>query len=146
MSRAFMKEGEQPEPRCPSCGTLGDAVGPATLAAHVAPELRAPLGDKAYYCVNSACATAYFNGWGTTVGVARMSGPSYPKDPDAPLCPCFGVGVEEIVDEARAGKKDRIRSLKERAEGPEARCSERSPDGRCCLPRALQLFRENFVQ
>jgi len=139
-----MKEGEEPEPRCPSCGTLGDAVGPSTLAIHVPAEFRTKLGDRAYYCVNPGCPNAYFNGWGTTVPAERMLGPAWPKDPEGPLCPCFGLSATEIVADAREGKKDRIRSLKERAEGPEARCAERSPDGHSCLPRALRLFRESF--
>jgi hypothetical protein len=140
-----MKEGEAPEPRCPSCDTLGDAVGPPTLVAQVPADLRGALGDRAYYCVNSACRTAYFNGWGTVVPAERIARPAFPKDPDGPLCPCFGVSPSQILSEAREGRKEGIRSLKARAEGPEARCAECSPDGRSCLPRALRLFREAFV-
>jgi hypothetical protein len=146
MSRAFMKEGEAPEPRCPSCDTKGDEVGPTTLDAHVPAEFRTALGDRAYYCVNSACRTAYFNGWGTVVPADKIRTSAYPKDPNGPLCSCFGVGAEEIETEARQGKKDKIRTLKVRAEGPDARCAERSPDGQSCLPRALRLFREAFEQ
>jgi hypothetical protein len=101
MSRAFMKEGEAPEPRCPSCDTLGDAVGPPTLQAHVPADLRTALGDRAYYCVNPVCRSAYFNGWGTVVPADKIRGSAYPKDPDGPLCPCFGVVVREIEAEAR---------------------------------------------
>jgi len=139
-----MKEGEAPEPRCPSCETLGDAVGPPTIEAHVPLELRAALGDRAYYCVNPDCRIAYFNGWGTAVPAERITGSAYPKDPEGSLCPCFGISASQILSEAREGKKDAIRSLKARAEGPLARCAERSPDGRPCLPRALRLFREAF--
>ena len=139
-----MKEGETPEPRCPTCDTLGDEVGAITLDAHVPAELRSALGDRAYYCVNPACPSAYFNGWGTVVPADRIRASAFPKDPKGPLCSCFGVGTAEIEAAAREGKKDQIRHLKERAEGPEARCAERSPDGRSCLPRALRLFREIF--
>jgi hypothetical protein len=140
-----MKEGEAPEPRCPSCDTLGDEVGPPTLDAHVPTDLRPALGDRAYYCVNPGCRIAYFNGWGTAVPAQRINRPAYPKDPDGPLCACFGISANQILSEAREGKKDGIRSLKARAEGPEAHCAECSPDGRSCLPRALRLFREAFL-
>ncbi len=66
------------------------------------------------------------------------------KDPGGLLCPCFGVKAADIVEDARAGRKERIKDLKERAGGPEARCLTACPDGQPCLPLALRLFRENF--
>jgi hypothetical protein len=144
VSRAFMKESEQSEPRCPGCQTLGDAVGLETLEAHVSPDDQRALGDKAFYCATSACATAYFNGWGTRVPRDRMVGTSYPKDPEGPICPCFGLRATDIIADARAGLKERVGDLRRRSEGPEARCSVRCPDGQCCIPRVFRLFRETY--
>lgn len=142
MSRAFIRESDPGEPACPGCGTAGDAVVAKTLDAHVPADLRAALGEKAFYCVDSACPVAYFNGWGTSVPRERMVGPAWPKEAIAPICPCFGLRAEEVVEDAVAGRKERIRALAQRSQGPEARCLERSPDGRCCLPRVLRLFQE----
>lgn len=146
MSRAFIKESEQAEPRCPGCGALGEQVGPTTLNAHLPEDACATLGDKAYYCVNSECSTAYFNAWGVSISRDRMTGPAYPKDPAAPLCPCFGITASDVVTDAREGRKDRVKELVEKSKGPEGKCRERCPDGQPCVPRILQLFRENFPQ
>ncbi|HXX94932.1 MAG TPA: hypothetical protein VEN81_15005 [Planctomycetota bacterium] len=144
MSRAFIRDPEPGEPLCPGCGTPGDEVGRPTLEAQLSLEARTPLGGSAFYCVNPDCSTAYFNLWGARVPAAVLGSGAYPKDPDRPICPCFGITAAEVEEDARQGRKDRIRDLMERAGGPGARCVERSPDGRPCLPRVLRLFRESF--
>jgi hypothetical protein len=144
VSRAFIREAETPDPRCPGCGGSGEPVGFPALRGHLPPEEAAALGERAYYCVDPACRTAYFNGWGAAVPVERMTARAAPKDPEAPLCSCFGMRTEEVVADAREGRKDRVRDLVERSRGPEARCAERSPDGLPCVARVLRLFRETF--
>ncbi len=139
-----MREAEPTEPVCPGCGTAGEPVGAATLEAQLAADVRAPLGDRAYYCVASGCRTAYFNGWGASVAVERVASPAWPKDPAAPICPCFGIAAADVIADARDGRKDRVKSLVDRSQGPEARCAARCPDGRSCLPRVLRLFRETL--
>src|SRR5687767_9338283 len=86
VSRAFMKEPEPGEPRCPKCAGLGEPVGLPTLEAHLAADVRAPLGATAFYCPDPACAVAYFNGWGTSVPREKLTSTAYPKDPEAPVC------------------------------------------------------------
>jgi len=139
-----MKEPEPEEPRCPGCKGLGEPVGEPTLEAHLAADVRAPLGPSAFYCADPGCATAYFNGWGSSVPREKLTSTAYPKDPDAPVCSCFGLTAAEVVADARDGRKDRIKSVLERSEGPEARCVAKSPDGRCCRPLVSRLFRESF--
>lgn len=144
MSRAFIREPEPAEPRCPGCGALGDSVGRVTLEAHLPPDACSAIGDSAFYCVNSDCQTAYFNGWGTAVSSDRLTATAYPKDPGGPICSCFGITAADIRDDAREGHKERVRDLLERSRDPNARCVERSPDGRSCISRVLRLFRETF--
>jgi len=144
MSRAFIREPEPTEPRCPACGGIGDQVGSPTLKAHLPSEDCATLGEKSFYCVNSGCPTAYFNGWGVSISRDRMTATAYPKDPDGLLCPCFGLTVSEVVADGREGRKDRVRDLLGRSRSPEARCAEKCPDGLPCLPRVLGLFRQAF--
>ena len=139
-----MKESEQADPRCPECGALGAEVGRVTLQGHLGADDCSRLGARAYYCVNSGCPTAYFNTWGVSIPFERMTRTAYPKDPEGPICPCFGVNVSDIVGDARAGKRERIRDLTTRSQGPQARCVETCPDGETCLPRVLRLFRETF--
>ena len=144
MSRAFVREQEEGDPRCPGCNALGDSVGRPTMEAHL-PATTLPIWvDAAHYCVNSGCPIAYFSPWGSSVASEHLTRTAYPKDPAGPLCSCFGITAEEVIEDALAGRKERVRDLMERSKGPEARCIERSPDGLCCLPRVLRLFRDSF--
>jgi hypothetical protein len=145
MSRAFMKEPEAQDPLCPECGAACEPVSPPTLDAHVPPALRAPLTGAIYYCVNPSCRTAYFNAWGASVPADKVTGSAWPKDPDGPICPCFGMKAEDVVSDARDGRKDRVKELVDRSKGPEARCAQTAPDGVCCVPKVLRLFRESFA-
>ena len=142
MSRAFVKEPDPGELRCPGCGGPGDPVGLPTLEALLSEEDRRALGASAFYCGNPACANGYFAAWGATVPGVRLKAAAYPKDPDAPICPCTGLRAEEVVADAREGRKDRVRALKDR---PESECARRCPDGKSCVARVFGLFRENFV-
>lgn len=139
-----MKDPEPGEPRCPGCGGLGDPVGPTTLDAHLPAAARAPLGGSAFYCAAPSCRNAYFNAWGAVASSDQVTGTAWPKDPEAPICPCFGVMSGDVLSDARDGRKDRVKALVERAKGPDARCVQRSPDGACCITRVLRLFRETF--
>jgi hypothetical protein len=145
VSRAFMKEEEAREPGCPSCGSPGAPVSAVTLEAQLSTAERAALEGRVFHCPSPRCATAYFTALGASVPASQLSSPAWPKSPDAPICPCFGVRADDLVSDAKVGRKDRIKSLRERAEGPEAVCARRSPDGTCCVPRAMQLFREHFT-
>jgi hypothetical protein len=144
MSRAFVKDPEPGEPRCPGCGGLGDPVGPPTLEDHLTAASRAPLGGSAFYCAAPSCRTAYFNAWGVSVAADQLTGSAWPKDPEAPICPCFGLKAADVLADARAGRKERVKALVERSRSPEARCLKSSPDGVCCVPRVLRLFRETL--
>lgn len=119
-------------------------MGTSTLEAQLPADARAPLGSAAFYCGSAGCRTAYFTAWGATVGVERLPAAVHPKDPDGPICACFGLTAAEVVADAQAGRKDRVKDLVERAKGPQARCAERRPDGQPCVPHVLRLFRENF--
>jgi hypothetical protein len=141
MSRAFVREPEPGEPSCPGCGGRGEPVGPRTLDALLSPEDRARLGATAFYCDRPACTTGYFNAWAATVPLARLKSAAYPKDPAAPICPCTGLRAEEVLADAREGRKDRVRALKDR---PESECALRCPDGRSCVARVFGLFRETY--
>jgi hypothetical protein len=145
MSRAFMKEGEAPEPRCPACDAAGEPVGAPTLDAQVPPALRGLLGDKAYYCPTPTCRIGYFNGWGSTFPAEKLQNRTFPKDPDAPLCPCFLLSAADLIADAREGIKTRIQEIREEADAPDAKCPTLSPDGKSCATRAMQLFRDNFT-
>ena len=139
-----MKESEPGDLRCPGCGGPGEEVGRPTLEAQLDPEALAPLKGAAYYCADPACAVGYFGAWGAAVPREKLRSASYPKCPEGPICPCFGLTAAEVEADARDGRKDRVRALLERAKGPEARCAEKSPDGRGCATHVSRLFRDSF--
>lgn len=139
-----MKDPEPGEPRCPGCGGLGDPVAPPTLDAHLSLAARPTFKGAAFYCAAPSCRTAYFDAWGAAATTDQVRGSAWPKDPDAPICSCFGMKAADVVADARDGRKDRVKELVERSKGPEARCAQKSPDGACCVPRVLRLFRESF--
>lgn len=139
-----MKESDAAEPRCPGCAGPGEEVGRPTLEAQLDVDTLKGVSGPAWFCPDPACPAAYFGNWGAAVPAVRLAVRAYPKDPDGPLCACFGMSAAEVVADALAGRKDRVRALLERARGPEARCAERRPDGRCCAPIVSRLFRENF--
>lgn len=139
-----MKDPEPGDPRCPGCEGLGDPVGTATLDAHVPASMRATFRGSAFYCAAPSCRIGYFDAWGATVPADQLTGTAWPKDPEGPLCPCFGVKAADILADAREGRKDRVKDLVERSKGPDAHCVRQSPDGACCVPRVLRLFREAF--
>lgn len=141
MNKAFVKEPEGlDENRCPGCDSPGVAVGWAVLDHHIQTEFRAILGDQAWFCRYAGCSVAYFHPWAGQVRVSQLRGPVYPKSRDAPLCSCFPFSLEEIEADAREPIPRRIRSLYALSQGPEARCSQRSPDGQCCLTEIQRLY------
>jgi hypothetical protein len=152
MSRAFVKEAESPEPRCPErqgCGGLGVTVGPATLAAQLSAEAAATLIGETFYCPNPACGVAYFAAGGGSVLRGEQRARSWPKDAAAPVCPCFGILEHEIAAWARAREKPdmpALRALLARIEGPEAQCGTRAPDGRPCATQVRRVFMRELAR
>lgn len=146
VSRAFVKETDAPEPRCPSrqgCEGLGVPVGAATLQAQLSPERAAALAPDAYYCPNPLCAVAYFDAEGGVALRAEQRRRSWPKESGAPVCVCFGVSEDEIAAWAHAPDapdKASMRALLARIDGPQARCATEAPDGRPCTTAVRRVF------
>lgn len=143
MSRAFVREPDAPEPRCPvpvGCGTQGDSVIRATLVANVGEEAAAALGEEVFFCSDELCEVAYFDATAGRITVDRLLERRWPKDPDAPLCACLGITEATFANWAREGRTDRMREYLARAEGPDARCLTRTLSGQSCVPAARKVF------
>jgi len=148
MNKAFTREPEPVEPRCPppaGCGSIGMPVGRKTLLAQLPEELARAFSESVYYCQNPRCPVAYFDAWGTQAPASVLRLPSYPKSPTAPLCSCFGITAEAIRDEAEAGRKDLVRELVSRAGSDEARCETEAPCGTSCVVEARKVFMKHFT-
>lgn len=140
MNKAFVREVEDDGDRCPRCGSAGHEVFAATLAAHLPEQERARIGEPSYFCPHPTCSVAYFDRFERTVAVSGLLRPVYPKDPQAPICPCFGLTCDDIEADAREGSVARLRQHRQRAESPEAHCGAAAPDGRSCLPAVQRHY------
>ena len=140
MNKAFVKESEDPGDRCPACGGLGKSVQQITLRAHLSDEARARLAETAYFCADPTCTVAYFDQFEQFVTVERFATPVFPKDPDAPICPCFGLRCEDIDADIDEGGVTRVKSHLLQAQSEQAHCSTTTGDGRSCIPAVQKYY------
>ncbi len=141
MNKAFVKEPEDTgAAHCPRCGSLGVQVGDETLTAQLSDEDRRNLPETAYFCPFARCEVAYFDLFERTVAVDRLSRSVYPKDPDAPICPCFGFTCDEIEQDLSEGVVDRVRALLAKTKTSDAQCTTKAPSGQCCMPEVQRYY------
>ena len=140
MNKAFVREPDATEATCPKCGAAGISALRAAFEAHVPAEARRALAASTYFCPTPTCPVAYFDAFEATVAVEALPKPVYPKEPSAPLCACFGLTLEDVEADAADDKPTRIRALLAKSKSPEARCEERSPTGRSCIPDVQRCY------
>jgi hypothetical protein len=152
MNKAFVRDPEEEDDRCPRCGSHGLAVGPETIRAQL-PEGAAgpavpgkpgdgryPFAESAFYCAYPGCPVAYFDRLRQTVLATLLRRPTYPKRPDAPLCACTGVTSADLARDFGEGSTARIKDLVTRSQSASARCVLEAPDGRPCAAEARKLW------
>jgi bacterioferritin-associated ferredoxin len=140
MNKAFVKEPELGDGRCPRCNAPGLPVGPETLREFVPAELLSQITESAYFCPFERCDVAYFDLFERTIEQARLIRPVYPKDPAAPICGCFGLTESDIREDIDEGSVTRVRSIIDRSKTPAAQCVKLSPTGRCCVPEVQRCY------
>ncbi len=140
MNKAFVREPDSTDVLCPRCGAAGiEALGSAVIS-HVPADARRALAASAYFCPTPTCCVAYFDAFEAQVPVTALSQAIYPKDPEAPLCACFGLTREDVAADVAEGTPRRIRELLARSKSPAARCETASPTGRTCLPDVQRYY------
>jgi hypothetical protein len=140
MNKAFVREPDQTAEHCPRCGSLGQPVGRETLEAQLEPHARSQLAEFAAFCPFPQCEVAYFDQFERVVLVADLPRPVWPKDPDAPLCGCFGLTRDDIEQDIAEGVVTRVKALLARAQSAEARCSLRAANGQSCVPEVQRYY------
>ncbi len=133
MNKAFVKEQDSTEGRCPRCGSPGSVVFQETLRAHLAPVMVEHLTDSAFFCSQPRCPVVYFDLFDRVVEETDVKTAVYPKNPAAPLCACFGLTREDVEEDIREGGVVRTRACIEKAKSPAARCAIASPSGQSCI-------------
>ncbi len=147
MNKAFVKEPEPEEPRCPlpeGCGGIGTSVALATVESQLRAGHGLSLPNNLYYCSSADCSLAYYNPYGFKIPAAMLIQQTYPKDLAGPICPCLGVTAEEIRREAEAGERAKVREVVQYCQSEKADCARRSPTGSSCESEVRRLFMRHF--
>jgi len=149
LNKAFVKEPEPAEPRCPppsgGCDAIGLPVTRTTLRAQLSEEDADRFAGSAFYCPSPNCDIAYFDPWGVTIPRSEIRSEAYPKSAGAPVCSCFGVTADEILRRATSGEKAWARDQLARAESAEAKCETEAPSGESCVAEFRKIFLKYFT-
>jgi len=139
MNKAFVREPDPTGEYCPRCGALGQPVREVTLAAHLKPEAMGRVASEANFCASPNCEVVYFDSFERFATADDLVRPVWPKDPDAPICACFGQGRQQIDEDIAEGSVERTKALVAQSRSPQARCQQLAADGRSC-EAAVQAY------
>lgn len=141
MNKAFVNDDDGgSHDRCPKCDSQGVLVGTETLDAFLPAAIRSSMSDSAYYCPTPHCEVVYFDEFERTILHEQIEKPIYPKDPEAPICGCFGLTRDDIEADLREGAPRRVKEIIAKSEGPEAHCASASASGECCVPEVKRYY------
>ena len=140
MNKAFVREPDQTSERCPRCGAQGETVGSETLETYLSAQQRSRVSPRCNFCPSPRCEIAYFDSFERVITVSDLRQAVYPKDPDAPICACFGLTCEEIERDVAEGVATRTRAILEKAKSAEARCGRLAANGRPCLAYVQKYY------
>jgi len=140
MNKAFVREPDSTIDYCPYCGSKGEPVGGMTLKTHLSDEQRSRITDPAAFCPSPKCRVAYFDSFERVILAADLERPVYPKDPNAPMCACFGLTRADIEQDVQEGVVTRTKAALEKAKSPEARCSEMAANGQPCIAYVQKYY------
>jgi len=140
MNKAFVREPDATDVLCPRCGAAGTSSLRVAFETHVPAEARRAMAASIYFCPTPSCPVAYFDAFEAVIATDTLVQPVYPKDPTAPLCPCFGLTMEDVEADVAEAVPRRIRELLAKSKSPAARCEELSPTGRSCIPDVQRCY------
>ncbi len=146
MNKAFVRESDSTDEYCPRCGSLGQPVKRETVLAQLPPGVEPLLAVTANFCPHPTCEVAYFDMFERTLLVTELKQPIYPKDPDAPICACFGFHCAEIDQDLAEGVVTRTKALLARAKTDEARCATLAANGRPCVAEVQRYYMQHRPQ
>ena len=134
MNKAFVREPEDDgREYCPRCRSLGVPVEAGPLDSHIRTESRASSATMPGSATSRAATSPTSTSSTRSSRSTSSPAPVYPKDPDAPICACFGFNYDDVVADVRDGTPTRIRALLAKSKSPEAHCQTLAADGRCCM-------------
>jgi hypothetical protein len=140
MNKAFVREPDQTADYCPRCGSQGQPVTEETLAHQLLASQRNMVYTTACFCPSPQCEVVYFDAFERVILTSDLGRAVYPKDLDAPICPCFGLTRDDIEADIREGVTTRVKALLEKARSPAARCVQMAANGRPCTAYVQKYY------
>lgn len=140
MNKAFVREPDSICDYCPRCGSPGQSVGGEVLENYLSPDMRRLLAEPANFCPSALCEVAYFDSFERVVLTKDLKKPVYPKDPNAPLCACFGLTRKDVEQDVAEGVVTRVRAVIEKCKTPEARCAHLAANGQSCAAYVQKYY------
>ena len=112
-----------------------------TWAAHVADPAATSLADSAFFCPYAKCAVVYFDMFDRRVtSNNQLRHGVYSEDPQAPVCACYGMTLEEVAADAQAGVVERVRELVLKAKSGAAECLVETASGQSCVAEVQRCY------
>ena len=140
MNKAFIREPDRTADYCPRCGSKGEPVGGETLRSLLTNEQLRAVAEPANFCPSPQCQVVYFDSFERTILTADLQHPVYPKDPTAPICPCFGLSREDIQRDVQDGVTTRVKAVIEKAKSSAARCRQMAANGQPCVAYVQKYY------
>lgn len=140
MNKAFVREPDSTADYCPRCGSRGEPVHAETIRTYLPTGRKATLADPADFCPSPQCEVAYFDAFERVITTEELVRPIYPKDPDAPICACFGLTREDIEQDVREGVVTRVKAILQKAASPDARCAHLAANGQSCVAYVQKYY------
>jgi len=141
MNKAFVREpDDNGQLQCPQCGSLGTPVTAETWRAQLAHDTTSSVAETAFFCTYAKCDVVYFDMFDRVIRTGELRCPVYPKDPQAPVCACFGLTTDDIDGDIAEGVVTRVREVIAKAKSPEARCRTAAPSGQSCVAEVQRYY------
>jgi hypothetical protein len=140
MNKAFIREPDSNIDYCPGCGSAGQPVGIETVEFYLSKETKKRVADPANFCPAPSCDVVYFDAFERVILKSDLDKPVYPKDPEAPICACFGLTRRDIERDVSEGVVTRVKAILEKAKSPQARCTLMAANGQCCVPYVQKYY------
>ena len=142
MNKAFVREPDSDVDYCPRCGSPGQVVSGEVLANFLSPDKRQTLVEPANFCPSPRCEVVYFDAFERAVLTKDLEKLVYPKDPDAPLCACFGLTRRDVERDVAEGVVTRVRAVIEKSKSPDAQCAQLAANGQSCTAYVQKCYIE----
>jgi hypothetical protein len=140
VNKAFVREPDSDVAYCPRCGSKGQLVHEETILAHLPDGKKSNVTDPANFCPSAQCDVVYFDAFERVILMNELKAPVYPKDPDAPICACFGLTRQDIEADVREGVVTRVKAILAKAQSPEACCAQKAANGEPCIAYVQKYY------